>query len=142
MRIGLLDSHLANIRSNSKTPLLLQRGITDAFRLSQLVQLQGDAALLAGSGILMQNSLLDGHINGLDGSLVSAIGLLAVAFCQGSIKLLQRGFQDRSCGSVLFVPDCGTQNILLRRLNVGHRYTSSNSVTWEHTISLSCRNTL
>ena len=119
----------------AKRPLK-NRGRSNAMRLGQLVQLQGDAALLAGSGILMQNSLLDRHVNGLDGSLVSAIGLLTVAFSNGSVELLQVGFQDRLSSSVLFVANSSTQNVLLRRLNVGHRYTSSNSVTWEHKISL------
>ena len=106
-------------------------GFKRCVRLGQGVQLLGQAALLVGSVILMQNSLLDRLVNGLDGSLVSAIGLLAVAFFQGSVKLLQSGLQNRLCGSVLLVPNGGTQNVFLRRLNVGHCYTSSNSVTWE-----------
>ena len=111
-------------------------GFKRCVRLGQGVQLLGQAALLVGSVILMQNSLLDRLVNGLDGSLVSAIGLLTVAFSQGSVELLQSGFQDRLCSSVLLVPNRSTQNVFLRRLNVGHGYTSSNSVTWEPDFSL------
>src|SRR5699024_7390261 len=57
--------------------------------LRHMVELQGEAALLAGSVILMQNLLLDRLVNGLDGSLVSAIGLIAVAFCQSRVELLE-----------------------------------------------------
>ena len=89
-----------------------------------------------GSVILMQNSLLDRLVNGLDGSLVSAIGLLTVAFFQGSVELLQSGFQDGLSSSVLLVANSSAQNVCLRRLNVGLCYTSSNSVTWELDFSL------
>ena len=105
-------------------------------KLRQLVQLQSDAALLAGGIVLMQNSLLDRLVNGLDGSLVSAIGLLTVAFCQGSVKLLQIGFQNGLGSLVLLILHLGQQNSLLCRFNIGHRYTSSNSVTWELSDSL------
>ena len=99
--------------------------------LCHLVELQGKAALLACSVILMNNTSADGLVDGLDSGLVSAIGLLLIAFCNGSFELLEGRLQNGLGDLVALVVDLGNQNSLLRRLNVGHDYTSSDSVLAE-----------
>ena len=90
----------------------------------------------------MNNSLADSLVDGLHRSLVRAIGLLLVACGNGGVKLLQRAFQNGLVRFVALVVDLGYQNSLLGRLNVGHDYTSSNSVNTETNKSVSCRNIL
>ena len=100
-------------------------------KLGHFVQFQGNAALLAGGVILVNNSLAHGLIDGLNGCFVSAIGLLMIAFGNSGVKLLQSGLEDGLVHLVAFIVDLGNQNSLLGRLNVGHDYTSSNSVSDE-----------
>ena len=89
-------------------------------KLSQLVQLQGHAALLAGSIVLVQKTLDDSLIDSLDGSLVSDFGSSLVTCNQSSIVLLQGGLQLRLVGLILLVSNLGRNDILLGGLNVGH----------------------
>ena len=115
-----------------KNPLeAVPEGFRTNVELSHLVQFQGNAALFAGSVILVNNSLADGLIDGLNGCFVSAIGLLMIAFGNSGVKLLQSGLEDGLVHLVAFIVDLGNQNSLLGRLNVGHDYTSSNSVSDE-----------
>lgn len=119
---------------NEKPSGSSSRGISMNEELSHLVQFQGNAALFAGSVILVNNSLADGLIDGLNGCFVSAIGLLTIAFGNCSVELLQSGSQDGLVHLVALVVDLGNQNSFLGRLNVGHDYTSSNSVSDETSI--------
>ena len=48
--------------------------------LRQLVELQGHAALLPGSGILVKKTLVHSLVYGLDSSLVSCVSRLAITF--------------------------------------------------------------
>ena len=84
----------------------------------QLVQLDGHAALLVSSVVLMQQTLGSGLIHGLDGHLVSDIGLAAVAFRHGGVKLLQLGLQRGLRGLVLRSFGLGNQHALLGRLDI------------------------
>ena len=91
----------------------------------QLVQLQGQAALLAGSVVLVQKTGLGSLVNRLHSSLVGNLSSSLVTSGDGSIKLLQVGLQLGLVSLVLLVSDLGTNDILLRGLNVGHfGYTS------------------
>ena len=89
-------------------------------KLSQLVQLQGHAALLAGSIVLVQKTLNDSLIDSLDSSLVSDLSGSLVAGHQSGIVLLQGGLQLRLVGLILLVSNLGRNDILLGGLNVGH----------------------
>ena len=84
----------------------------------QLVQLQGHAALLVGGIVLVQNAVTDGLIHRLDGHLVSALGLAAVALRHRGLELLDVGPECRPNGPVLQRLGLVHQNTLLGRLNV------------------------
>ena len=86
----------------------------------QLVQLQSQAALLAGSVVLVQKTLQDSLVNGLDSNLVGSLGSSLVAGDQSGVELLQVGLQLGLVSLVLLVSDLGRDNVLLGRLNVGH----------------------
>ena len=86
--------------------------------LGQLVELHGHAGLLVGSIVLVQQTLGSSLIDSLDGHLVSAIGLAAVAFRHGSVKLLQGSLQGRFSRLVLSGLGLVDENTLLSRLNV------------------------
>ena len=96
----------------------------DIFRelvlLGQLVDLQGHAALLAGSVVLVQNTLDNSLVHGLDSDLVSGLGGSLVTGDQSSVELLQVGLQLGLVGLVLLVSDLGREDILLGGLDVGH----------------------
>lgn len=79
----------------------------------------------------MQNSLLHTLVNGLDGSLVSAVGLLAVAGCHGGFKLLQSGLQRGFVGLVLLVGALDNATLFFADLMLGTGYTSSHRVCIE-----------
>ena len=93
----------------------------------QLVQLQGHAALLAGSIVLVQKTLQGSLVNRLNGNLVSSLSDSLVAGHQSSVELLQVGLQLGLISLVLLVSNLGTDDILLRGLNVGHFGTSSSA---------------
>jgi len=84
----------------------------------QLVQLQGQAALLAGSGILVQNALGDSLVNDHDSVLVSSFSSGALAGSNSSFELLKSGLHSGLVSLVLLVSDLGAENILLRGLDV------------------------
>ena len=90
----------------------------------QLVQLQGHAALLAGSIVLVQKTLQGSLVNRLDSNLVSGLSGSLVAGDQSGVELLQVGLQLRLVSLVLLVSDLGRDNVLLGRLNVGHWWHS------------------
>ena len=92
--------------------------------LGQLVQTQGHAALLAGSSILVQNTLDDSLVDLLDSLGVCSGSCSLVTGLQSSVKLLNGGLQSRLVSLVLLVSDLGREDILLRGLNVGHGSTS------------------
>ena len=60
-------------------------------RSGQLVELEGHSALLARGVVLVQKTVARSLVNRLDGHLVSALGLAAVAFGQSGLKLLDVG---------------------------------------------------
>ena len=93
-------------------------------KLGQLVQLQGHAALLAGSSVLVQKTLQGSLVNRLDSNLVSNLSGSLVAGDHSGVELLQVGLQLRLVSLVLLVSDLGRDNVLLGRLNVGHWWHS------------------
>ena len=91
--------------------------------------MQSHAALLAGSSILVQNTLVHCLVNSHDSSLVGSSGSSLITAGNGSLKLLNGSLQSGLVGLVLLVSDLGRNDILLGGLNVGHDYTS-NSPIW------------
>ena len=87
-------------------------------RSANLVELQGQSALLVSSRILVQNALGNSLIDFLHGNLVSAIGLGAIAFCGSDLELLDGGLQGGLLGLVAGVSRFSDQNALLGRLNI------------------------
>ena len=92
--------------------------------LRQLVELQGHAALLPGSGILVQKTLVHSLVHGLDGSLVRCVSRLAITFKDSGVELLDIGLEGRLASLVSGIGDLGKLDSLLGGLNVGHGYTS------------------
>ena len=90
----------------------------------QLIQLQGHAALLAGSIVLVQKTLQGSLVSRLDSNLVSSLSGSLVAGDQSGVELLQVGLQLRLVSLVLLISDLGRDNVLLGRLNVGHLWHS------------------
>ena len=78
---------------NEKTPSKNEGREIFSEKLSQLVQLQGHAALLAGSVVLVQKTLDNSLVDGLDSGLVSSFSSSLVTSNQSSVKLLQVGLQ-------------------------------------------------
>ena len=121
--IGSLRS-VFQIRQNphktEKTPTGFRQQEIFSEKSGHGVQLQGHAALLAGSVILVQNTLDNSLVNSLDSNLVSSLSNGLVAGLQSSVELLQVGLQLGLVGLVLLVSDLGRNDILLRGLNVGH----------------------
>ena len=74
-----------------KLPPSLARKEIFSEKLGHLVQLQGHAALLAGSSILVQNTLGDSLVNDDDCILVSNLSSGAVTLSDSSVKLLDNG---------------------------------------------------
>ena len=106
---------------NEKTPSeRIQKEIFSG-ESGQLVELQGHAALFPGSVVLVKNSFLHALVNGLDGGLVGAVGLLAVAGGHSGFELLDSGLQGGLVGLVLLISGFGQRDSLLCGLNVGHR---------------------
>ena len=92
--------------------------------LRQLVELEGHAALLPGSGILVKKTLVHSLVHGLDGSLVGCVSRLAITFKDSGVELLQIGLEDGLASLVSGVGDLGKLDSLLSGLDVGHGYTS------------------
>ena len=86
-----------------------------------LVQMQGHAALLAGSSILVQNTLGHSLVNSLNSILVSSLSNSLVAFSQGSLELLNSSLQRRLLSLVLLVSDLGTNDIQIGRASCRER---------------------
>ena len=76
----------------------------------------------------MKNTLRHCFVNGLDGGGIGALGLLLIGAGGSGLEFLEGGLQSGLLLLVLLGSDTAQLNSLLRRLNVGHRYTSSNSV--------------
>ena len=93
-------------------------------RSGQLVQLQSHGALLAGSVVLVQETLDDSLVESLDGLLVSSLGDGLITGDQSSVELLQVGLQLGLLSLVLLVCDLGRNDILLGGLDVGLGGTS------------------
>ena len=87
-------------------------------QLANAVELQGHGALLVSGIVLVQNALLDGLIDSLDGDLVSDLGLGAIAFLGSGLKLLHGGLQSGLVSLVASVTHLGNQNALLCRLDI------------------------
>ena len=90
--------------------------------------MQGHAALLAGSSILVQNTLGHSLVNSLHSVLVGSLSSSVVAGSNSGFELLDSGLQSGLVGLVLLVSNLGSNDILLRGLNVGHGYTSYSPV--------------
>ena len=92
-----------------------------SFRLlksADLIELERQGALAAGSRVLVQNSLGHSLIDFLHGDLIRPIGLGAIAFCGNSLELLDGGFQIGFRGLVAGVSRLCDQNALLGRLDI------------------------
>ena len=70
----------------------------------QLVHLQGQAALLAGSVVLVQKTLQGSLVNRLNSNLVGNLGSSLVAGHQSGVELLQIGLQLGLLSLVLLHP--------------------------------------
>ena len=104
-----------------KLPPELRREIFSE-KSGQLVQLQRHAALLAGSVVLVQQTLDNSLIHSLDSQLVGGLGGGLVAGHHSGVKLLQSGLQFRLVGLVLLISDLGRKDILLGGLDVGQGF--------------------
>ena len=60
----------------------------------------------------MKNTLAGSLVDGLNRSLVSAIGLLTIAFRDGSFKLLQGGLQGGLVSLVALVVDLERKDLM------------------------------
>ena len=87
-------------------------------RLLSSVQLLGELALLTSSGVLVQDTLGNTLIDGLDSSLIS--GINAFVGDDSSFKLLDHGLHLSLSSAIHRVVDLANQDTLLSRLNVGH----------------------
>ena len=92
--------------------------------LRQLVELQGHAALLPGSGILVKKTLVHSLVYSLDSALVSGAGSLAITFNDSGVELLDIGLEGGLASLVSGIGDLGKLDSLLGGLDVGHGYTS------------------
>ena len=92
--------------------------------LRKLVELQSHAALLTGSGILVQKTLVHSLVHGLDGSSVGCVSRLAITFKDSGVELLDIGLESGFAGLVSGIGDLGKLDSLLSGLDVGHVYTS------------------
>ena len=84
----------------------------------QLVELDGHGALLASGVVLVQQTVSDSLVDGLDSHLVRAIGLAAVAFRHRGVKLLQVRLQLGPLSLVLRSLGLIHQDTLLGRLDI------------------------
>ena len=120
-----------NPPKNEKTPSkVLTTAQKEIFseKSGHLVQMNGHAALLAGSSILVQKTLGHGLVASLDGSHVGSLGSSLLTPGHGGLKLLNGSLQSGLVGLVLLICDLGSDDILLRGLNVGHGYTSCSPI--------------
>ena len=109
--------------------------------LRQLVELQGHAALLPGSGILVKKTLVHSLVHGLDGSLVRCVSRLAITFKDSGVELFDVGLEGGLASLVSGIGDLGQLDSLLGGLDVGHGYTSLIRNRGQKQLC-SCRNTL
>ena len=86
--------------------------------LAKLVQLQGHCALLVSGVVLVQDTLSNSLVNSLNGHLVSAIGLGAIAFNGSSLELLDSGLERRLLSSVTSVASLSDEDALLSGLDI------------------------
>ena len=88
------------------------------FYLANLVELQGQRALLVSCVVLVQDTLSNSLVNCPDSNLVSAIGFGAIAFNGSSLKLLDSGSERGSLSSVTSVASLGNEDALLSGLDI------------------------
>ena len=92
---------------------------SDATCSGQLVELHSHGALLVSGIVLVQQTLGSSLIHGLNGHLLSGIGLAAVAFGHRGLKLLQVGLQRGLLSLVLRRLGSLHQNQLFGSLDIG-----------------------
>ncbi len=83
------------------------------------VQLSGELALLAGCGVLVDDSLGSSLIDGLNSVFISSRGSVT-AGDDSSVKLLHHGLQLSFGSTVAGIVDLADQDTLFSRLDVGH----------------------
>ena len=88
--------------------------------LRQLVELQGHAALLPGSGILVKKTLVHSLVHGLDSDLVRCVSGHAITFVDSGVELLDIGLEGGLASLVSGIGDLGKLDSLFGGLNVGH----------------------
>ena len=86
--------------------------------LANVVELQGQRALLVRGVILVKNTLGSSLIDRLHCDLVSALGLGAIAFSGSRLELLECGLQCGLVGLVALITHTRHLNALLGRLNI------------------------
>ena len=101
-----------------KAASLLESGFQLCLGSLSGVQLLGELALLTSSGVLVQDTLGNALIDGLDSSFISSFN----GFTGGdsSVKLLDHGLHLGLGSAILRVVDLADQDTLLGRLDVGH----------------------
>ncbi len=87
-------------------------------QLANLVELEGQCALLVSSSVLVQNALANSLIDFFHCDFECAIGLGAIAFCGSDLKLFDGSLQFRLRGSVSCVSNLTDEDTLLGRLNI------------------------
>ena len=102
----------------------------------QLVQLQGHAALLAGSVVLVQKTLDNSLVHSLDGNLVGALCSGMIAGLQSGLELLQVGLQLGLISLVLLISDFRQLDALFRGFDVGNCGDTSCSPTISYSFTL------
>ena len=106
-------------RRHEKTPSKNEGREIFSEKLGQLVQLQSHAALLAGSVVLVQKTLDNSLVHGLDSGLVSSFSNGLVAGNQSSVELLQVGLQLGLVSLVLLVSNLERMTSFLEDLMLG-----------------------
>ena len=86
----------------------------------QGVQLQSHGALLASNIVLVQQTLQTSLVHCLNGQLVGLGSGSLIASSDSSFELLDGGLHSGLIGLVLLVSNLGTDDILLRGLDIGH----------------------
>ena len=91
--------------------------------LRQLVEREGEFALLVGGVVLVEDSLRDGLVDLLDGSLVRRGRFFLVAGCEGGVVLLHDGTHLVLEHLVLEGLRLDYFYALFRGLHVGHSFS-------------------
>ena len=105
---------------------------------ADLIELQRQRALLMRCVVFVDQTLAGGHVDLLDGNLVRAFSLGAIAFCGSSLELLDGGLHSGLLNPVLGIASLSEQNTLLSRLNIRQtKHLLRQEICMEH-VSILC----